>query len=36
MHVTTAGAPAGYTADPQENINYVEAHDNETLWDAIA
>ena len=28
-------APAGYTADPQEAINYVEAHDNETLFDAI-
>jgi pullulanase-type alpha-1,6-glucosidase len=30
------GAPAGYTQDPQENIVYVEAHDNETLWDALA
>jgi pullulanase len=30
------GQPAGYTADPQEVINYVEAHDNETLFDAIA
>lgn len=29
------GAPAGYTVDPQENIVYVAAHDNETLWDAI-
>jgi pullulanase-type alpha-1,6-glucosidase len=28
------GAPAGYTADPQENISYVSAHDNETLFDA--
>ena len=27
------GAPAGYTQDPQENIVYVSAHDNETLWD---
>jgi pullulanase len=26
---------AGFTADPQEIINYVEAHDNETLFDAI-
>jgi pullulanase-type alpha-1,6-glucosidase len=26
---------AGYTADPQELINYIEAHDNETLFDAI-
>ncbi|CAA9569221.1 MAG: GH13_13 / GH13_37 / CBM41 / GH13 / GH13_ 11 / GH13_14 / GH13_32 [uncultured Truepera sp.] len=29
-------APAGYTQDPQENIVYVSAHDNETLFDAIA
>lgn len=29
------GAPAGYTQSPQENIVYVEAHDNETLFDAI-
>ena len=29
------GQPAGYTADPQEAINYVEAHDNDTLFDAI-
>ena len=29
------GSPAGYTSDPQENIIYVAAHDNETLWDAI-
>ena len=29
------GQPAGYTADPQEVITYVEAHDNETLFDAI-
>ena len=29
------GAPAGYTLDPQENINYISAHDNETLFDAI-
>jgi pullulanase len=29
------GNPAGYTQDPQENIVYVSAHDNETLWDAI-
>ncbi len=28
-------AHAGYTLDPQENINYVSAHDNETLFDAI-
>ncbi len=29
------GSPAGYTSDPQEIINYVEAHDNETLFDAV-
>lgn len=29
------GQPAGYTADPQEVVNYIEAHDNETLFDAI-
>jgi pullulanase-type alpha-1,6-glucosidase len=29
------GQPAGYTAEPQEAINYVDAHDNETLYDAL-
>jgi len=30
------GSPgSGYTSDPQENIVYVSAHDNETLFDAI-
>ncbi|PPB49189.1 DUF3372 domain-containing protein [Arthrobacter pityocampae] len=29
------GSPTGYTADPQESITYVEAHDNETLFDAL-
>ncbi len=29
------GSRAGYTRDPQENIVYVSAHDNETLFDAI-
>ncbi|HSL28292.1 MAG TPA: pullulanase-type alpha-1,6-glucosidase, partial [Anaerolineales bacterium] len=33
--VSYNGAPAGYTADPQENIVYVSAHDNQTLFDAI-
>ncbi len=28
--------PAAYTLDPQENINYVSAHDNYSLWDQIA
>ncbi len=29
------GSPAGYTADPSEVITYVDAHDNETLFDAL-
>lgn len=29
------GSPAGYTDDPQENIVYIEKHDNETLFDLI-
>ncbi len=29
------GSAAGYTRDPQENIAYVSAHDNETLWDIL-
>ncbi|HLL55582.1 MAG TPA: pullulanase-type alpha-1,6-glucosidase, partial [Myxococcaceae bacterium] len=29
------GQPAGYAADPQETINYVSAHDNDTLFDAL-
>ncbi len=29
------GQPAGYTAHPREAVSYIEAHDNETLWDAI-
>jgi pullulanase-type alpha-1,6-glucosidase len=27
--------PSGYTLDPQENIVYVSAHDNETIFDAV-
>ena len=27
------GQSAGYTSDPQEIINYVSKHDNQTLWD---
>lgn len=27
------GVPAGYTAQPSESVNYVDAHDNETLFD---
>ncbi|NJC70387.1 pullulanase-type alpha-1,6-glucosidase [Planosporangium thailandense] len=30
------GAPAGYTASPREAITYVDAHDNEILYDALA
>jgi len=33
--VSYNGAPAGYTADPQENIVYVSAHDNQTLFDTV-
>ncbi len=29
------GNPTGYTLDPQENISYASAHDNETLFDVI-
>ena len=34
--VYRGGVGAGYTADPQECINYVSAHDNYSLWDQIA
>ena len=30
------GAPAAYASSPQENVNYVDAHDNETLYDLLA
>ena len=29
------GQPAGYAADPSEVVTYVDAHDNETLFDAL-
>jgi len=29
------GKGAGYAADPQEAVNYVSKHDNQTLWDII-
>ncbi|WP_344873988.1 pullulanase-type alpha-1,6-glucosidase, partial [Nonomuraea antimicrobica] len=29
-------SPAGYTAAPGEAVTYVDAHDNETLFDALA
>jgi pullulanase-type alpha-1,6-glucosidase len=34
-HILYNGKPAGYTLDPLENIVYVSAHDNETIFDAI-
>ena len=34
-HVDYNGAPTGYATDPSEVINYVDAHDNETLFDAL-
>jgi pullulanase-type alpha-1,6-glucosidase len=30
------GQPAGYAAQPGEVVNYVENHDNQTLWDIDA
>ncbi|MFE1775257.1 pullulanase-type alpha-1,6-glucosidase [Streptomyces sp. NPDC059008] len=30
------GAPAGYAADPGDALAYADAHDNETLYDALA
>jgi len=35
VEVDYEGQPAGYTASPQENIIYVSAHDNETLFDTL-
>lgn len=29
------GTPAGYASSPEETINYVSAHDNQSLFDAI-
>ena len=29
------GSPAGYADQPDEVVTYVDAHDNETLWDAL-
>ena len=34
-HLLYKGAAAGYTLDPQENVVYISAHDNETLFDAV-
>ena len=33
---TTTGSRPGYAADPSEVVTYVDAHDNETLFDALA
>jgi pullulanase-type alpha-1,6-glucosidase len=30
------GGPAGYAATPGDTVSYVDAHDNETLFDALA
>jgi pullulanase-type alpha-1,6-glucosidase len=32
-HVLGGEEGIGYTLVPQENVNYVDKHDNETLWD---
>jgi pullulanase-type alpha-1,6-glucosidase len=29
------GSPAGYAEDPSETVTYVDAHDNETLFDVL-
>ncbi len=29
------GSPAGYARVPQDNVVYVSAHDNQTLWDVL-
>ncbi|MGN6333442.1 MAG: pullulanase-type alpha-1,6-glucosidase [Motilibacteraceae bacterium] len=29
------GSPTGYADDPSDTVNYVDAHDNETLFDAL-
>lgn len=29
------GSPAGYADQPVEVVSYVDAHDNETLWDSL-
>jgi pullulanase-type alpha-1,6-glucosidase len=34
--VSYNGSPAGYTASPSESVTYVDAHDNEILFDALA
>lgn len=34
--VDWGGSPAGYTASPEEAVTYVDAHDGEILYDALA
>ena len=34
-HLAYEGQPAGYAVEPWDVITYVDAHDNETLWDAL-
>ncbi|WP_308170210.1 pullulanase-type alpha-1,6-glucosidase [Acrocarpospora catenulata] len=34
--VSYNGSPAGYAAAPRDTVTYVDAHDNETLYDALA
>ncbi|MFI6813676.1 pullulanase-type alpha-1,6-glucosidase [Nonomuraea sp. NPDC050328] len=34
--VSYHGSPAGYAANPPDVVSYVDAHDNETLYDALA
>lgn len=33
--VRYGGAAGGYAEEPDEVVNYVDAHDNETLWDTL-
>nr|AHW98508.1 pullulanase precursor [Oryza brachyantha] len=33
---TFDGSPVGYTSSPVETINYISAHDNETLFDIVS
>ncbi|MFN8098021.1 MAG: pullulanase-type alpha-1,6-glucosidase [Dermatophilaceae bacterium] len=34
-HVDYNGSPAGYATNPDEVVSYVDAHDNETLFDSL-
>jgi pullulanase len=35
QNIYYGGDPVGYTKDPQENVVYVSAHDNQTIFDAV-